>query len=131
MLRRGNSRSSGAVEHDFNFADVLAHNLQRIEQRGSGDDGRAMLVVVKNRNVHRLPQGFFDVKTLRRLDVLQIDASEGKFQQLADFDDVVRIVTVDFDVEYIDIGKTLEEHSLTFHHRFARESADIAQSRSE
>ena len=107
---------------------LLAHQLQRIHQRGAGDDRGAVLVVVEDRDLHRLLQRFFDVEALRRLDVFQVDAAEGGLQKLAGLDDFVGIVGVQFDVEHVDVGKALEQHTLAFHDRLAGQRADVAQS---
>lgn len=37
-------------------------------------------------------------------------------------------VSVDFDVEGVDVGVSFEEHAFTFHDGFACQSSDIAQS---
>ena len=106
---------------------VLAHHFQRVQQRGAGDDGGAVLVVVEDRDLHRLLQCLLDVEALRRLDVLEIDAAEGGFQQLADLDNLVGIMGVDFDVEHIHVGEAFKEDSLAFHDGLAGEGADISQ----
>src|SRR5208282_5644967 len=92
VLGSGYRRGSGTVDDQTDFADVLAHHLQSVQQRSPGNNGSAVLVVVEDRDLHRLLQGFFDIETLRGLDVFQIDAAEGGLEQLADFDDFVRIV---------------------------------------
>src|SRR5688500_16796728 len=69
----------------------------------------------------------FYIEAFRRLDVLQVDPAERRFHQLDDLDDVVRVVAVDFNVEDIDVGKALEEHSLAFHYGLAGRRADVAQ----
>ena len=60
-------------------------------------------------------------------DVFKIDGAKGWLQQLADLDDLVRIVRVDFNVEDVYVGKALEQNGLALHHRFGRESADVAE----
>ena len=126
MFGGGNARGAGAIENHAHAADIFADNLQRIQQRGSGDDRRAMLVVVEDRNLHGLAQSLLDVETLRGLDVFEIDSAESGFEQLADFDDLIGIVGVDFDVEDIHVGEALEQDGFPFHDRLARQRADIA-----
>ncbi len=125
MFGSGNARGAGAVENHADLCYILARNLQRIQQRSSRDDRSAMLVVVENRNLHRLAQGFLNVETLRGLDVLQINAAKGEFEQLANFDDLIRIVGVDFNVEDIYIRKPLEQYGFPFHDRLARQRPDV------
>ena len=109
------------------FVKSLAHYFDRIQQRGSRDDCRPVLVVVEDRNLHRLLQSLFNVEAFRRLDVLQIDAAKRRLQQLADFNNFVRIVGVEFDIENINVGEPFEQNALPFHDGLARQSADIAQ----
>ena len=45
---------------------------------GGGDDGGAVLVVVEDRDVHQLAQALLDDEAFRRLDVLEVDAAEGR-----------------------------------------------------
>ena len=47
--------------------------MQRVDQTGSDDDSRSMLIVMKNRNIHPLAKLLFDDETFWRLDVLQVD----------------------------------------------------------
>ena len=61
----------------------LPASFERVQQSGAGDDRGAVLIVVKDRNLHRPPQLFLDDKTLRRFDVFQVDAAERRLQQLA------------------------------------------------
>src|SRR5215467_602990 len=88
-----------------------------------------MLIVVEDRNLHGLAQSFFDIETIRGFDVLQIDPAKGGLEQLTELDDLVRIVRVHFDVEYIHIGEPLEEDGFSLHHRLAGKGSDIAQSK--
>jgi hypothetical protein len=68
-----------------------------------------MLIIVKHRNPHRFAEFLFDVETVRSLDVFEVDSVKRGFEQLADFDDLLRIVRVDFYGEDVDIGKSLEQ----------------------
>jgi hypothetical protein len=53
-------------------------------------------------------QRFLDVEALRRLDVLQIDAAESEFEKLAHLYDLIRVMSVNLDVEDVHIGEPLE-----------------------
>src|SRR5277367_5236321 len=127
VLSACHAGSPRAVYHHADLADVLAYNFQPVKQRRARNNCSAMLVIVKDRNLHRFLQTLFDVEAFRRLDVFQVDGTEGGFQQLADFDDLVGILTVDFNVEDIHVGKTFEQDSLAFHHGFAGKGTDVAQ----
>ena len=106
MLRGRDRGGAGAREHDRDLADVLADDLERVEQRGAGDDRGAVLVVVEDRDLHRLPQRLLDVEAVRRLDVLEVDAADGRLEQLAEPDDVVGILGADLEVEDVDDPRT-------------------------
>ena len=123
----GDGGSAGAVDDDPDVFDVLADDLQSVDERRRGDDGRAVLVVVEHRDVHGLLELLLDVEALRGLDVLQVDPAKGRLQELADLDDLIGVFRVDLDVEHVDVGKALEENPFPFHDRLAGECADIAK----
>src|SRR5271157_57299 len=118
---------AGAVEDHADFADVFAHHLQGVQQRRAGNDGRPMLIVVKHRNRHRLAQGLFNIKALRRFDVLQIDAAESRLKKLAKANDLVGILGIHFQVEDVDVREALEQHPLAFHNRLAGQRSNVAE----
>ena len=68
-----------------------------------------------------------DLEAFRRLDVLEVDAAEGRLQRRDDLDHAVDLVRVDLDVEHVDAGEFLEQDRLAFHHRLGGERADIAE----
>ncbi len=108
MFGTSDTGSTGAVEHDMNLVNRLAHHFKRIQQSRSGDNCRPVLIVVEHWDLHRLLQCLFDVEALGRLDVFKIDASECRLQQLANLDDVVGIVAVHFKIEHVHVGKAFE-----------------------
>ena len=87
----------------------------------------AVLVVMKHRNVHALAQLALDVKALGRLDVFQVHAAQRRLQRGDDVHQLVGVALGQFDVEHVDAREFLEEAPFAFHHRLARERADIAQ----
>ena len=112
---------------ELDFGDVLADMLQRVQDRRGGDDGGAMLVVVEDRDLHALAQLRLDVEALRRLDVLEVDAAEGRLHARDGLDQRVGVVFGQFDVEHVDTGELLEQAGLAFHHRLAGQRADVAE----
>ncbi len=86
-----------------------------------------MLVVVEDRDVEGLDEARLDLEALGRPDVLEVDAAEGRRDQLAELDDLFGVVARDLDVEDVDVGEALEEDALAFHHRLAGERADVAE----
>ena len=99
--------------------DVLADKFQRVQQRGPGDDRRAVLIVVKDRNAHFAPQPLFDDETFRRFDVFQIDAAETRLHQLDGLDEQFRVFGVEFQVNGVQVGEPLEQQGFAFHHGLA------------
>ncbi len=67
-----------------------------------------MLVVVEHRYLHALAQHLLDVKALRRLDVLEVDAAESGLQRGNHLDQLDRVELVHLDVEAVDAGELLE-----------------------
>ncbi len=123
----GQRGGAGAGGDELDLPDVLAGDLQRIQQRRADDDGGAVLVVVEDRDLHPLAQLALDVEAVRRLDVLEVDAAEGRLERCDHVDQLVQIVLGHLDVEDVDAGELLEQHALAFHHRLARQRPDVAQ----
>ena len=60
---------SGTVDDHPQGAEILAGDLGGVEQRGAADDGRAVLVVVKDRDADALAQFLLHVEALGCLNV--------------------------------------------------------------
>ena len=58
---------------------------------GADDDRGAVLVVVEDRDLHALAQLALDVEAVRRLDVLEVDAAEGRLERGDDVDQLVEV----------------------------------------
>ena len=87
-----------------------------------------MLVVVEHRNLHALAQLALHIKTIRRLDVFEVDAAKSRLQRGDDVHQLVQVVLfVNLDVKHINTGKLLEQNRLALHHRLGCQRADIAQ----
>ena len=65
-----------ARDHDRQVTDVATGEPERVPQRGQGDHGRAVLVVVEDRDVERRLERLLHFEGARRLDVLEVDAAE-------------------------------------------------------
>ena len=112
----------------MDIAGVLARQLQRIDERSSTDDGCAVLVIVHHRNVQLLLQSAFNLESLGRLDVLEVDAPEGGRDGLDGLNEGLHIGSVHLDVEAIEVGEYLEKHALALHDRFGGLGTDVPQS---
>ena len=118
---------TGARADDLHIRQLLAVQQQRIDDGGAHDDGRAMLVVVEHRDLHALFKLRLDLEALRSLDVLEIDAAEGRFQRRHRLDHALDGVGGDLDVEDVDAGEFLEQDRLAFHDGLRGQGADIAK----
>ena len=126
-VQAGDRRGAGARRHDLDLLDALAGEMKPVVDGGTDDDRGAVLIVMEHRDLHALLELRFDVEAFRRLDVLQVDAAESRLKRGDDVDDAIDLVRIDLDVEHIDAGELLEQHRLAFHHRLARQRADIAE----
>ncbi len=127
VLRGGDRGGPGAREYDLNLGDVFLCDFERVEQSRARDDGRAVLVVVEHGDRQRLPQLFLDVEAVGRADVFEVDAAHRRLEQLAEADYVLGILGAHLQVEHVDVGEGLEQNPFAFHHRLARQRADVAQ----
>ncbi|KAG1255024.1 hypothetical protein G6F68_010578 [Rhizopus microsporus] len=126
-VHAGNAGRAHARGRQLHVLDLLAGDRHRVEHGRADDDRRAVLVVMEHRDLHALAQLALDHAAVRRLDVFQVDAAEGRLQRGDDVDQLVRVGFIHFDVEHIDAGELLEQHALAFHHRLAGQRADVAQ----
>ena len=126
-IETGDAGGTGAVADELRLLDVAAGQVQRVDEAGAGDDGGAVLVVVKHRNVHQLAQALLDDEAFGRANILEIDAAEGRPEIADRVDDLLRIFGGDLDVDRIDVGETLEQDRLAFHDRLGGERPEIAE----
>ena len=82
---------------------------------------------MEHRNVQRFLQPFFDFKTARRADVLQVDASEARCEPGDGLDDFLRILGVQADGNRVHTGEFLEQDSLSLHDRHGCVGTDVAK----
>src|SRR5262249_29224881 len=127
QAQAGERGGTGARGDQLDVLHILADDLEAVQEGGADDDGRAVLVVVEDGNLHALAQLALDVEAVRRLDVLEVDAAEGGLQRGDAVDQLVEVVLGHFEVEDIDAGELLEQHALAFHDGLGGQRADIAQ----
>ena len=101
--------------------------LHRVDHPGYCDDRSAVLIVMKDRNIHQFAQALFDDEAFRRLDIFEIDAAEGRPQKLHGIDELLRVFGADFEVDRVDVREALEQNGLALHHRLRRQRAEIAE----
>jgi hypothetical protein len=127
QLPAGVAGRARARHRDGDVADVLADDLERVDEGGEHDDRGAVLVVVEDRDVELLAQPLLDLEAAGRGDVLEVDAAERRGDRLADRDDLVDVLRVEADREPVDAGEVLEERGLPLHDRHRRLRADVAE----
>ena len=127
QVEAGDARGARAIADEPRRLDVAAREMNRVDHAGGRDDRRAVLIVVKDRDVHHLAQALFDVEALGRLDVLEIDSAERGAEVLHRIDELVGVFRRDLEVDGIDVGEALEQHRLAFHHRLCGERPEVAE----
>ena len=121
------ARCTHSRDHDTDVLETLAHDPERIQQRGQDDDRGPVLVVVEDGNVQRLSQPALDLETARRGDVLEVDAAEAWGQRNDRADDLVHVLRREADRKGVDAAELLEQHRLAFHDRKSRLGPDVAE----
>src|SRR6185503_6967649 len=127
QFEAGYSGRASAVAHELCRGDLTPRQIERIQQAGSRDDGSAVLVVMEDRDVEQFAQLLLDDETLRRLDVLEIDASPTGTEIADAVDELLGVFGGDFQIDRVDVGEPLEQYRLPFHHGLGRERATIAE----
>ncbi len=123
----GDAGSTGSVDHHAAVLLFLADNFERIDHSGQNNHGRAMLIIMEDRNVHRLLQSSLDLEASGRADILQIDAAERGLKQLDRPDNFVHILGGKTDRKCIDAAERLEQRAFSLHHRHCGLRPDIAE----
>ena len=118
---------TGTVDNNADILNLLARHLNGVDESGTRDDGRAMLVVVHDGDVELLLQTTLDFKTFRRLDVLEVNAAERRGNRLDGSYEAFRVLLVDLDVEGIHTGIDFKEEALSLHNGLAAHGTDVAQ----
>ena len=121
------SGGPGTAKYNAALGEGFAGELGGVHQGSRRDDGGAVLVVVKDRDVHLLPQLFFNVEALRGFDVLEVDPPKGGLQRFDDVDEALGVGAVHLQVEDVDAREALKEDRFALHYRLARQGADVAK----
>ena len=119
--------SAHAGDDDAHVFDLLAHDLQGVDERGKHDDGGAVLVVVEDRDVELGAQALLDLEAAGRGDVLEVDAAIRGGDGLDDRDDLLGVLGVQDDGPRVDAAEFLEQDGLAFHDGQGGLGTDVAQ----
>ncbi|MNC56078.1 hypothetical protein D3C75_1056490 [compost metagenome] len=79
------------------------------------------------RNVQLFSESLFNLKTPRRGNIFEINASERRGERFYNGNNLFRIFRVQTDGHSIHIGELLEQRRFAFHYRHGRSRADISQ----
>src|SRR5439155_6576723 len=86
-----------------------------------------MLVVMENGNAQSVPELPLDIEAIGRADVLKVDPTDGRLEELAEPDHILRVLRAHLEVEHVDVGERLEEDALALHYRLSCQRADVSQ----
>ena len=101
--------------------------MKRIYQTGRGNDCGAVLIVVKDRDVHQFAQSLLDYKAVGSLDVFEIYPAKCRTEIANAVDEGVDVLRVHFEIDRVHVSKALEQYGFAFHHGFRSQRAEIAQ----
>ena len=113
----GNRRRAGTVRDNLDILHLAPGDVKRVDQAGGGDDGGAVLIIMKHRNFQTFTKLLFDDKAFRRLDVFKIDPAKTWRQHGHRLCELVGVPGVHLKVDTINVGEFLEQDRLAFHHR--------------
>ena len=91
-----------------------------------GDDGSAVLVVVKHWNA-KVEQLLFHFEATRCGNVLEVDAAEDRRDGAYGSYDLIDVLCVEADRKAVDVGECLEQDRFAFHHRNGCLSTEVAE----
>jgi hypothetical protein len=115
-------------EHDdADLAQVLVDELERVHEARRHRGGRALLVVVPNRDAEAVAQPVQHPEAFGLGDIFEIDAAERGRHQLDRSDDVVGRLGVEAQGHCIDAAQILEQQGLALHDGQAGFRADVAE----
>ena len=125
----GDRHSGGpcATDDDAQPLERPAQHERGVPQAGEDDDGRAVLVVVEDRQREAFLQPPLDLEAPRRRDVLEVDATERGREPRDGVDDLVDVGRVEADGHRVQPAEVLEEQRLPLHHREGSAGPDVAE----
>ena len=120
---------TGTVHHDLDLRDILAVHLKGVKKTCGRDDCCTVLVVVHDRDIELLLEATLDLEALRRLDVLKVDTTECGGNCLHCLDELLGVLLIYLDIEYVYTCIYLEKESLTLHNGLARYGTDVTETK--
>src|SRR5690606_1299975 len=112
QVQAGNGSRAGAGTYQLDLVDLLVDHFQAVDDGSRGNNGCAVLVIVEDGDLHALAQLLLDIEAFGRLDVFEVDATQGRLQGRNDVDELVRVGFGELDVEYVYACEFLEQAAL-------------------
>jgi hypothetical protein len=124
---RRKARRAGAVHDNLDVGQLPAGDLAGVDQAGGGDDRRAVLVVVEDRDVEFSRSSLSMMKHSGALMSSRLMPPKVAPMLRDAVDEFCGSFGRHLDVDRIDVGEALEQDALAFHHRLGRHCAQIAE----
>ena len=105
---------AGAGDDDLDVLELLADDLQRVDETAQDEDRRAVVLVGEDRDVRAVLQVVGDGEGARRRDVVEADGAEGRGERETGLHDPVRVRGSQGEREGVDPGEGLEDDALGF-----------------
>ncbi len=78
-----------------------------------------MLIVMEDWDVHLFFKGFFNMETLRSLDVFKVNTTKSWFHRLCYLNKLLGAFDSQVNIKHVDVSKCLKENTFAFHYRLA------------
>ena len=118
---------SGAAGDNLDLVQLPARELERVQHGGKRNDGRAVLVVVEDRDIAAGLEALLNFKAARGGNIFEVDAAEAARNQANGIDDVVHVLGADADRNRVHAAEALEQRAFSLHDRHAGLRADVAE----
>src|SRR5665647_846685 len=122
----GHVGGARADEGDLHLVDLLAHDLESVDQACQRDASGALLVVVPDGDLALLAQCVEDTEALGLRDVFEVHATQARLHELDELDELVGVLGVDHERKTVDAAEVLVEQRLALHDRQAGLGTDVA-----
>ncbi len=123
----GHPRCSRPAHCHLQIRKVFSHQAEGIDQGGQGDHCRAMLIIMKYRDLQGLLQPLLHLKAAGSADILQVYPSEDRLDHGHGPHYILWILRGDSYRKGIYSREVLEQYRFALHNRNGGQSPDVAQ----
>src|SRR5262245_7924471 len=127
-LARGHARSPDTVKDDLELSRVLFNDLQGVKQRRERHNGRAMLIVMKHRDIDLVLQPLLDLEAAWCRNVFQVNPTEDRRNALDRIHNDARVFIANADWEGVNASKFFEQGAFPFHDGHGRCRDNVTES---